>query len=368
MTWDMGRRLVEYSTDDTYLSFTYNANGQRIGKHTVDESTEFYYDDRGSLILLSHEDYTLYFYPDADGSIGSFSYDGEQYYYVRNAQNDVIGITDKNGNFVAKYTYDEWGKILTITDGNGVDVSANSTHIANLNPFRYRSYFYDAETGFYWLNTRYYDPAIGRFINADSFISGINGSVVGFNQYSYCFNNPVNFSDSSGAWTDWEIIKDGIKEAVDSAVQYATQSIINTVSNSVMGSGSGIFSPSRIIKGLHYNRNELNETYTLDELEDMEIEPEESSSSKFHQNNTVDGEENKKYVVGEWFSSEMVFFSDGTVNDTPEDMGTFNVYSGDNVALNVVIHGVFDVIPYMIWGNSEDDTTTVIDRVLMIFR
>ena len=80
----------------------------------------------------------IYFYPDANGSIGSISYNGNSYYYVRNAQNDIIGITDKTGVFVARYTYDEWGNVVSITDGNGNDVSADSTHIANLNPFRYR--------------------------------------------------------------------------------------------------------------------------------------------------------------------------------------------------------------------------------------
>ena len=93
-------------------------------------TTEYYYDDRGALILLSCEDGTgLYFYPEADGSIGSIGINGNRYYYVRNAQNDIIGITDKTGAFVARYTYDEWGVITSVTDGNGVDVSSNPNHI-----------------------------------------------------------------------------------------------------------------------------------------------------------------------------------------------------------------------------------------------
>ena len=105
--------------------------------------------------------------------------------------------------FVARYTYDEWGVITSITDGNGVDVSANPNHIVNLNPLRYRSYFYDAETGWYWLNTRYYNPEVGRFINADGQISGIGGNVLGYNMYAYCNNNPINMSDTSGNWPQW---------------------------------------------------------------------------------------------------------------------------------------------------------------------
>lgn len=191
----MGRRLTALSNDSTSITYSYDASGQRVSKTVNGVTTEFYYDDRGVLVLSSRSDGTeLRFYADAEGNIDSFSYNNEQYYYVRNAQNDILGITDKNGAFVARYSYDEWGAITSITDGNGVDVSANLSHIANLNPLRYRSYFYDAETGFYWLNTRYYDPAIGRFINADSILH----YGIGYNIYSYCKNNPISYCDCGG--------------------------------------------------------------------------------------------------------------------------------------------------------------------------
>ena len=73
-------------------------------------------------------------------------------------------------------------------------------------------------------------------------------------------------------------------------------------------------------------------------------------------------------MIGNWFSSEIVFYSDGSVNNTPEDCGTFNIYSGDSGFLNVVFHGTFDVIPYMIYGNSKDDSITIIDRIVMAFK
>ncbi len=88
-------------------------------------------------------------------------------------------------------------------------------------------------------------------------------------------------------------------------------------------------------------------------------------ADKFHQNNQKD-DRNRKYVIGDWFSSEIVYYSDGTINLTPEDEGTFNVYSGDNGVLNVVVHGTVDAIPYMIWGNNNNDSTTIIDRIIMI--
>ncbi len=107
LDWSMGRRLTGLSNATTSVSYVYDAGGLRVSKTVNGITTEYCYDDRGVLILSSRSDGTrLYFYPDADGSIGSFTYGGEQYYYVRNAQNDIIGITDKTGTFVARYTYD----------------------------------------------------------------------------------------------------------------------------------------------------------------------------------------------------------------------------------------------------------------------
>ena len=108
----------------------------------------------------------------------------------------------------------------------------------------------------------------------------------------------------------------------------------------------------------------MNTSYTKDELDKMGAAPLGPDEDKFHQNNQRGGR-NKKYVVGDWFSSEVVLYGDDTVNDTSEDRGTFNVYYGNDFLGKYVIHGVYDVLPYMIWGNSPDDTTTIIDRILM---
>ena len=123
-------------------------------------------------------------------------YNGVNYYYIHNLQGDVIGIYDSNGNIVCRYLYDSWGKIVSIKDDNGIDIT-DPTHIANVNPLRYRGYYYDSETGLYYLQSRYYNPEWCRFLNADGlFIAG--DEITAANMFSYCGNNPVMHSDPSG--------------------------------------------------------------------------------------------------------------------------------------------------------------------------
>ena len=130
---------------------------------------------------------------------------GVEYYYVRNGQNDIIGLIDGSGTQVVSYTYDSWGKPV-VTDAEKND--ANDTvkdgitgSLANTvgvkNPYRYRGYRYDTETGLYYLNSRYYNPEWGRFINADA-IAGSTGELLSHNVFAYCKNNPVNMHDPNG--------------------------------------------------------------------------------------------------------------------------------------------------------------------------
>ncbi|MBO5966936.1 MAG: RHS repeat-associated core domain-containing protein [Clostridia bacterium] len=102
--------------------------------------------------------------------------------------------------------YDAWGNILAITDGNGTDVSNVADHIANVNPIRYRSYYYDRETNLYYLESRYYDPETGRFLNADNLGYMEPGTVAGLNLYAYCLNNPVVRYDPTGKIAWWGIV------------------------------------------------------------------------------------------------------------------------------------------------------------------
>ncbi len=149
-------------------------------------------------------DNVIWYTYDENGLVTGFRYNGAEYYYFRNAQNDIIGIVNSSGLVVANYTYDSWGNHIAITDDNGNNVASNPNHIANINPFRYRGYYFDTETGLYYLNSRYYDANVGRFLNADSQLA--TNDVSGMNLFAYCGNNPIARTDTSGqAWWHWAL-------------------------------------------------------------------------------------------------------------------------------------------------------------------
>ena len=111
---------------------------------------------------------------------------------------DIIAIRDESGDIVARYVYDAWGNHTVHNEYGGIDYS--STSIGHINPFRYRGYYYDVETGFYYLQTRYYDPTICRFINADNYelVAELSQTVGQLNLYAYANNNPVMLTDETG--------------------------------------------------------------------------------------------------------------------------------------------------------------------------
>ena len=226
-TWAYGRRVHTLNTTAHTAQFNYNADGYRSQKILTDKSTNtattHYYDYNGnSLICERWGNNTMWFVYDAAGAPLGLIYNGTPYYYVTNLQGDITGLTNAVGTLIAQYTYDPWGKPLTVTDANGTDISANATHIANINPLRYRGYYYDVESGLYYLLSRYYDPVTQRFVNGDSQISG-SGEILGCNMFAYCFNNPVNMDDSSGNWPRWATIALGAVAAVAAvAVTVAT--------------------------------------------------------------------------------------------------------------------------------------------------
>ena len=185
LTWTMGRQLATFGD----ISYTYNESGIRTSKTSNGVTTKFYLDGT-NIIEQTDETITLYFFYDSTGEVVGFKYNGNNYIYVKNVQGDIVAITDISGNIVTEYSYDPWGKLLSIS-GN--------TIIGELNPFRYRSYYYDSDIQLYYLQSRYYDPETGRFINSDDVrYIGSTGTQLSYNSFAYCENNAVNNCDPRG--------------------------------------------------------------------------------------------------------------------------------------------------------------------------
>ena len=185
-TWTQGRRLATATVGNTNISYTYDMAGVRSSK-TVN-GTEYKFTTLSGLVTRQEWNGSSidFIYDDSNQPL-AMKYNGTLYYYILNAQGDIVRIIDGSRNVVASYAYDPWGKI----------VSSSGT-LADVNPLRYRGYYYDAETGFYYLQSRYYDPELGRFINADSYASTDTTGLLSANMFAYCENDPVNKSDPSG--------------------------------------------------------------------------------------------------------------------------------------------------------------------------
>ena len=206
-TWTQGRRLATATVGNTNISYAYDMAGVRSSK-TVN-GTEYKYTTLSGLVTRqTGGGKTIDFIYDDSNQPLAMKYNGTLYYYILNAQGDVVRIIDGNRNVVASYSYDPWGKIIS-----------SSGALAEVNPLRYRGYYYDSETGFYYLRSRYYDPELGRFINADSYASTDATGILSANMFAYCENDPVNKSDPTGEF--WNTITNWINQAWNSVKTWA---------------------------------------------------------------------------------------------------------------------------------------------------
>ena len=202
--WWTGRQLDKMMTDvGRELAFKYSEDGIRTEKR--DSRGEIHeYLLEGSRILRERivDDetgsvlHTLWYDYDGNGGLTSVEYDGEKYLYKRNMQGDILGLYNGSKEQVVSYWYDAWGKLLGVKDKAGKEITDKES-IGLRNPFRYRGYYYDSESYLYYLNSRYYDPDMGRFINADGYASTGQG-IIGANMFAYANNNPVMLVDPSG--------------------------------------------------------------------------------------------------------------------------------------------------------------------------
>lgn len=190
--WEHGRQLASMTKGNTTWTYTYDASGMRTKRtNGMDTYTYIYNGSQlARLIVDAQESFDFYFTYDASGTPLTVTENGYTYYYVTNLQGDVIGIKDGSGNQVVSYAYDAWGKLLYRTN----------TQLAEYNPLRYRGYVYDWETGLYYLQSRYYNPEWGRFINGDGLVI-LRQGFTGENLFAYCLNAPTVYIDPTGYWT-----------------------------------------------------------------------------------------------------------------------------------------------------------------------
>ncbi len=191
MTWEAGRSLSSMENGSTAISFTYDDEGIRTSKTTNGVTTSYTSID-GRITNQNNGTNQIYFRYDKNNNLTGLNLNGTEYIYVKNAQGDITGILDKGGKQVVSYTYDTWGKVERIS-GSSADT------VGKLNPMRYRGCYEDTETQLFYVCSRYYDPEISRFINADvPEMMGLSDHILVTNLFTYCYNNPVNYADSTG--------------------------------------------------------------------------------------------------------------------------------------------------------------------------
>ena len=189
--WD-GRDLTRRQQYSSITQMKYDDQGIRTYKNSGGVTTT--YTLNGYLVLLEKiGTITIYYTYDQQGALLSMNYNGTEFFYITNLQGDIIEMVDINGNTVVKYRYDAWGNIIYSWYDTGLGYN-----LATINPYRYRGYRYDNDLKLYYLQSRYYDPSVGRFINADSVNYLDPSGYTGLNLYAYCGNNPVMYTDITG--------------------------------------------------------------------------------------------------------------------------------------------------------------------------
>lgn len=217
MEWEQGHQLKHITGAGLDMYCRYNDSGKRIRKTVNGVTTDFYLDGSAILMQMSSDGSRIDFFYDDKGNVFAMKYQNEMYFYRKNLFGDILGILDSHGTELVKYEYNSWGKLLNLTD-------YSSNGLGRRNPFRFKGYYYDEELGMYYLNSRYYDPETGRFVNADDVevLEVEQENLAQYNLYAYCLNNPVNRADESGELSIPNWAKIGIGIAVIAGLAIAT--------------------------------------------------------------------------------------------------------------------------------------------------
>lgn len=233
ISWSFGNRLASYGNN----IFNYDAQGRRVSKNDI----VYKYNTQNQ--IFSQSNGIKYFY-DNNSSLYAFLYDENMYFYKKDLLGNVIEVLDNTGTTMVKYVYDAWG--------NHTIIDYTEFGLGNINPFRYRSYYYDTETGLYFLQSRYYDPQTGRFISMDD-ISYLDPETIGgVNLYTYCLNNPIcNIDPYGNSLLVAALITAGVLIIGGGAIGGISAAMNGGASSDIWtGIGKGMLSGTLIFSGL----------------------------------------------------------------------------------------------------------------------
>ena len=349
--WSRGRLLTGWSAADgcSAISITYDANGIRTSKTKTDDyvttETNFVYDNEGRLRTEIEGEFTRHYIYSRQG-IEGYEENGERFIYRKNIFGDITAIY-KGVTKVAEYAYDAWGNCKTILNTSGY---------GSRNPFRYRGYYWDEDLKMYYLMTRYYNPATGRFINADTPDYLDPETLGGLNLYTYCNNNPVMRVDPTGC--AWSGIKNWLAKAwnnLESTVQRIVDTVKEKAYSFYYNATKWHFEDREKKNGIHPQYSEVNSEGSGWYL----LPPEQSI---YHDNGS--GNPELKYITDD--GREAVFDGDTLKPMTnPEYIATYNycplyqlpsdanVWDYFLVGVSAIGHFFTDMLPYYMTGNSN---------------
>ena len=353
LTWH-GRQLKQMSRNggQSLLKFKYNADGIRTNK-IVNGSNHVYTLNGTQIVSEAWGNFLLIYLYDESGAPIGMQYRTNSYaanvfdtfYFEKNLQGDIIAVYNADGDRIGSYIYDAWGNCTVTVVSESTTLEKNV--VRTFNPFRYRGYYYDTETQLYYLQSRYYNPAWGRFLNADGYVNA-NGDLIGFNMYAYCSNNPVMFVDPTGEFFIVKKLVEGLVVGLGAGLAIASLIAMPTQEEH-FSRNDNMPEPDPRIENVPQNWKTSDKSDTTREI---------GPSANAHQF-TAPYRDNVKLVSPDGYQ-EAIYDANGNLVKDSRDVGTYNFCPSEQSVLG---HAIKDVLPWILWGNDENDTTTRWQRV-----
>lgn len=380
LTWH-GRQLKQMSRNggQSLLKFMYNADGIRTNK-IVNGSNHVYTLNGTQIVSEAWGNFLLIYLYDESGAPIGLQYRTKSYaanvfdtfYFEKNLQGDIIAVYNADGDRIGSYIYDAWGNFTVTVESTSTTLEKNI--VRSYNPFRYRGYYYDTETGLYYLQSRYYNPQWGRFLNVDDYLSTGTG-VLGYNMYAYCNNNPVMYTDTTGTWPRWITATVAVAAAAVAIVATVVAAPVTVVATAA--TVAVVATVAYVAQSHHYDKRKEKNT-------DLPQTPQQAEKWKWQNSNPISEQNpngggpaadchqytspdktNVKYVSPDGHK-EVIFDSAGNMVLDSRDIGTYN-FSPSGTFWGGAGHLFADILPWLIFGNDDDDPGPGLNEVIRLF-